>query len=144
MVIKFKKLTETAVIPKKAHSTDAAFDIVADSIEYDSNKDCWVYGTGLSSEFSKDYVAMIFPRSSNTKKDYYLPNSVGIIDSCYRGEWLVCFKSRDFTNLREPPYKVGDRIAQLIIFKLPCVQLIEGDELSESDRGEGGFGSTGE
>ena len=72
-----------------------------------------------------------------------MPNSVGFIDCDFLCSWKVCLKSRDFTNLRKPPYEVGDRIAQMIIQKLEDINIREVDSLSDTDRGEGGFGSTG-
>ena len=118
MEIKFKKVLDNAVLPYRATPFSAGYDLTAASVYYDDKCDCWVYDLGIVSEFSPEYVALIFPRSSNRKTEFYMPNSVPVIDSDFRGSWKVCLKSRDFTNLRKPPYEVGDRIAQMIIQKL--------------------------
>lgn len=159
MQVKVKKLSENAVMPKKAHKTDAGFDLVATSREIDGDGNI-VYGTGLAFEIPEGYVGYIFPRSSISKKDVMLTNAVGVIDSGYRGEVTAKFKmaieagmlikenmeehyypETQFANGRV--YNVGERIAQLIIMPLPKIELEEATELSESDRGEGGYGSTG-
>lgn len=138
MKIKIKRLTENAVIPTKAHPTDAGLDLTATSVKVESAN--IVYGTGLAFEIPEGHVGLIFPRSSNAKKDLLLTNSVGVVDCHYRGE--VMFKFRP-TNGDPNTYTVGDRIGQLIVMPLPDVELEEVDELSETDRGCGGYGSTG-
>jgi len=146
MEIKIKKLSEEAIVPKYAHSTDAGLDLTATSREYKDG--IYVYGTGLAVEIPKGYVGLIFPRSSNYKQDLLLTNSVGVIDSGYRGE--IKFMFRDYNRVVLPGentgnkiWQVGDRIGQLIIMPYPSIELKEVSELSDSDRGEGGFGSTG-
>ena len=143
--IKFKKLTPEAVIPKYAHIGDAGMDITCTSYHYDKDNDCYMYHTGLAFEVPEGYVMLIFPRSSNRKTDYYLTNHVGVLDSTYRGELMFAFKKRDDNreNYNKPPYKVGDRIGQIIILPYPMIQMIESETLSETERGTGGFGSTG-
>lgn len=146
MEVKIKKLNDKAVIPAYAHSTDAGLDLTAISHEYKEEYDCDVYGTGLTIEIPEGYVGLIFPRSSNRKTNSYLTNSVGVIDSGYRGEIMISFKNRDvnfYTDKHIRPYNVGDRVAQLIIIPYPSIKLIEVNELSDSERGEGGHGSTG-
>lgn len=145
MEVKIKKLNDKAVIPAYAHSTDAGLDLTAISHEYKEEYDCDVYGTGLAIEIPEGYVGLIFPRSSNRKTNSYLTNSVGVIDSGYRGEIMISFKTRDvnLTYKHILPYNVGDRVAQLIIIPYPSIKLIEVNELSDSERGEGGHGSTG-
>lgn len=142
MIIKVKKLVPEAVVPQKAHKGDAGYDLVAVSRRWDDEEGCWVYGTGLALEIAEGAVGLVFPRSSIAKKDVFLTNGVGVIDSGYRGEVMAKFKGTPVYN-GGGYYKVGERIAQLVVVKLPDVQLIESDELSESDRGEGGYGSTG-
>lgn len=154
MKIKIKKLTENAVIPSKAHIADAGFDLTATSRAVDEYG-CIVYGTGLAFEIPEGYVGLLFPRSSNSKKDLTLSNSVGVIDSGYRGEvtfkfkasWRisevgVCFGDCDY-EMHPVQYQVGDRIGQLIIMPIPDIEFEEADELSETDRGTGGYGSSG-
>lgn len=159
MKVKIKRLNSKAVIPTKAHPTDAGFDLVATSREIDGDGNI-VYGTGLAFEIPEGYVGYIFPRSSISKNDVILTNAVGVIDCGYRGEVTAKFKMAiealqviregygeqylpitKFANGRV--YNVGERIAQLIIMPLPEIELEEADELSASDRGTGGYGSTG-
>lgn len=147
MEVKVKRLVEDAVIPTYAHGTDAGLDLIAVSYEYKENIDCNVYGTGLAVEIPEGYVGLLFPRSSNRKTDAYMCNHVGVIDAGYRGEIMVSFKNRDYDKEAIPqlfkPYEVGNKIAQLIIIPYPKVHFIEVNELSDSDRGEQGHGSTG-
>lgn len=140
MEIKIKKLRDNAVIPAKAHPTDAGFDLTATSKETDAYGNI-VYGTGIAVEIPENHVGLLFPRSSNAKKDLLLTNSVGVIDSGYRGEITFKFKNIGFVGNR---YNIGDRIGQLIIVPYPEVTFVETDELSETQRGNGGYGSTGE
>ena len=142
MEVKIKKLTDNAVIPAYAKPGDAGADIVATSYEYDAGHDLHIYHTGLAFEVPEGYVMLIFPRSSNTKKDCYLPNSVGVLDSGYRGELTFRWKNRD-RSMIDKPYDVGDKIGQIIIIPYPNIEFTECDELSETERGTGGFGSTG-
>lgn len=81
MKIRFKKLSPSAVVPRKAHASDAGFDLMVTSYEYKSDIDCHVYGTGLAVEIPEGYVGLIYPRSSNRKTDAYMCNHVGVIDS---------------------------------------------------------------
>lgn len=148
MDVKIKKLNENAVIPSYAHDTDAGLDLVATSYEYKENIDCHVYGTGLAVEIPEGYVGLLYPRSSNRKTNAYMCNHVGVVDSGYRGEIMISFKNRDKIKEGEipqliQPYEVGDKVAQLIIMPYPKIKFVEVDELSSSDRGEAGHGSTG-
>lgn len=110
MKIRFKKLNPDAVIPTKAHATDAGFDLVATSRVFDKHG-CITYGTGIAVEIPQGYMGLVFPRSSNAKKDLLLSNSVGIIDSGYRGEIMAKFKPSlvvvDKDYIFNDPYKVG-------------------------------------
>lgn len=159
--VKIKKLHSVAVIPQYAKPGDAGLDLTAISKKYDNHGNV-MYGTGLAVEIPEGYVGLLFPRSSITKHDLTLTNSVGVIDSGYRGEIFVKFKpalcytslSNDtdyFENISVPDpvtmdhneYNMGDKIAQLIIMPYPKVTFEEVEELSTTERGEGGFGSTG-
>ena len=143
MNLKIKKLNPEAVIPTYAKFGDAGMDITAISVNYE-NPDYIEYKTGLSFELPENHVMLIFPRSSNSKYDLLLCNSVGVLDSGYRGELLVRFKRIFNTTLpSQKTYNVGDKVAQLIIIPYPQINLIEVDELSNSERGDCGFGSTG-
>ena len=153
MKVKIKKLHPDAVVPKYAHDTDAGLDLVATSKKVEDG--CIVYGTGLAFEIPEGYVGLIFPRSSLAKKTLTLTNSVGVIDSGYRGE--VTFKFRPLNSAGSyrgniivgmsgsnfEDYNIGDRIGQMIILPYPKIEFEEVDELSESERGVGGYGSTG-
>lgn len=150
MQIKIKKLYENSILPTKAHATDAGYDLYANSKFYDNDGNI-VYGSGVAMEIPKGYVGLVFPRSSNAKKDLLLSNSVGVIDSGYRGEVLFKFKPScviekpDLAYLPESiaKYEIGERIGQIIIMPYPEVEFVEVDELSDSDRGTGGYGSSG-
>ena len=132
MEIKVKKLVPEAVVPTRAHGSDAGFDLVAVSRTLEAG--AWVYGTGLAFEIPEGYVGLVFPRSSVAKKDVILSNCVGVIDAGYR----PFVRSGGFSI-----YDVGERICQIVFVKLPEVEIVESDELSTSDRGTGGYGSTG-
>ena len=147
--VKIKKLCEQAVIPAYAHDSDAGLDLVATSKEYDKFGNI-VYGFGLAVEIPDGYVGLIFPRSSIYKQSIHLTNCVGVIDSGYRGEISAKFKPSlvletrvNCTKLTPDAYEVGDRIAQMIILPYPRIEFVETAELSDSDRGEKGYGSTG-
>lgn len=140
MKVRIKKLDLDAVIPQKAHPTDAAFDLVAIGVEEDLKRNIVTYHTGLAFEIPEGYVGLLFPRSSVYKHQLQLANSVGVIDSGYRGE--VTFKFR-IVQPHISRYTVGDRVGQLIIMPIPDIEFEESDWLSYSDRGAGGYGSTG-
>jgi dUTP pyrophosphatase len=140
VLLKVKKLDKTAVIPKYSKSGDAGLDLTATSRIINRGDNNIEYGTGLAVEIPSGHVGLLFPRSSNAKYDLLQTNSVGIIDSGYRGEVIVKFKQ---TTTDPKIYEIGDRIGQLVIIPYPQVDIIEVNELSDSDRGTGGFGSTG-
>ena len=140
--VNIKKLDERAVIPKYAKPGDAGMDLTAISWERD-DYDNFVYGTGLAIEIPEGYVGLLFPRSSNRKTNVYMTNHVGVIDSGYRGEIMITYKDRDYDGGMRLPYYIGDRVAQLIIIPYPTINLVEVEELSKTERGEGGHGSTG-
>ena len=136
MKVLFKKLTKEAQKPKFGKPGDAGADLVATSVDFsrDSNSQI-VYGTGLAVEIPEGMVGLVFPRSSVRNYDLVLSNGVGVIDSGYRGEIMATF------NLKNPwadIYKVGDRIAQLVIVPVPLITYAETQELSETTRGTGG------
>ena len=141
MIVNMKKLHPDAVIPKYAKAGDAGMDLTATWMEFDHEKKVITYGTSLAIEIPSGFVGLIYPRSSVYKKSMALANHVGVIDSGYRGE--IMFKFRVLNNDWQDIYDVGDRIGQLIITPYPRVGFVEVDELSDSDRGNGGYGSTG-
>ena len=144
MVIKFKRLSEKAIAPVKAHGTDAGFDLTCSRITTELNE-CGqltiVYHTDIAVEIPEGYFAMLVSRSSIANKSIILTNGCGIIDSGYRGE--VMAKMRSITDVVPAVFKEGERFAQLIILPLIDIQFEESETLSESDRGEEGYGSTG-
>lgn len=138
--VRFKKLVPEAVIPTKAFPSDAGFDLTAVNHSTDTLYSLAVYHTGIAVEIPEGYVGLIFPRSSISRKDIMLYNSVGVIDSHYRGELILKFY---LTEPRMRLYHDGDRIGQLIIIPYPEIEFEEAEELSETDRGDGSFGSSG-
>ena len=142
MEVKIKKLHKDAVIPKYAKPGDAGLDLTAVSMNIDEYGNI-CYGTGLAFEIPEGYVGLVFPRSSNHKKGVILTNCVGVIDSGYRGEVSFKFKEIALGNFSKVTYKVGDRIGQIIIMPYPQIEFVEVDELSETERGTTGYGSSG-
>lgn len=145
MNIRVKKLHKNTIIPTYAKEGDAGMDLTAVSVEF--TQDYVSYKTGLAIEIPYGYVGLLFPRSSNSKKDMILSNSVGVIDSGYRGEIELRFKTIKSTKDSQSfhavnIYSIGDRVGQLIIMPIPHIELIESETLSDSVRGEDGFGST--
>lgn len=138
--VKVKSLHPDSKIPQYAKHGDAGMDLTATSKSYDEHGNV-CYGTGLAFEIPHGYVGLLFPRSSNTKKDLILGNSVGVIDSGYRGEVVFKFKATNWCDSFSD-YKLGDRIGQIIIMPYPQIEFNLVDELSSSDRGVGAFGST--
>lgn len=167
--VKIKKLVPEACIPQYMKEHDSAMDLVAVSKYFDEDGNC-VFGTGLAMEIPIDHVGLLFPRSSNAKKDLILSNSVGIIDPGYRGEVMlkykpsayfasdmetinsgevtdgfdyVCFGKEDIDeDDNVAVYNIGDRIGQILIIERPTIEWEEIDELSETERGTGSYGST--
>ena len=143
MNIKFKRLTENAIAPVKAHAADAGFDLTCSSITTEINERgqlIIVYHTGLAFEIPEGYFGALVPRSSISNKTLTLTNCIGVIDAGYRGE--VMAKMKATTDVIPAVYKEGERFAQLLILPVPEVQFEESTELSEGDRGENGYGST--
>jgi dUTP pyrophosphatase len=174
MKVKIKRLHENAVIPKYAIEGDAGMDLTATEVFYEEDTDTITYKTGIALEIPEGHVGLIFPRSSISKKDILLSNSVGVIDSLYRGEIMFKFKvlaeyweieneksfkqdlelgQFNFYNSAEneefnfcnsiKTYAVGDRIGQIIIIPYPKIEFEEVEDLSTTERGTGGYGSTG-
>ena len=139
MKVKIKKLHPNAVKPKYAKESDAGMDLVATEIISETPSQI-TYGMGLAIEIPDGMVGLIFPRSSIRNTGLTLSNSVGVIDAGYRGELQATFNKN---GVKDEFYKVGDRVCQIIIVPHPIIQIVEVNELSESSRGIGGFGSTG-
>jgi dUTP pyrophosphatase len=142
MKVRIKKLNENAVIPSYAKDGDAGMDLVATSVISENDTQI-TYGIGLALEIPNGFVGLIFPRSSVRKTRLMLSNCVGVVDSGYRGELQATFNKINQNSIAENDYKVGDRIAQIMIIPHPPIEFKEVNDLSETERGEGGFGSTG-
>lgn len=145
MKIRFKKLSDKAKLPMKAHEGDASYDLCSTKITTEVGEDAKlviVYHTDLAVEIPKGYAGFLFSRSSIFKKSLTLTNCVGIIDSGYRGGIMAKFKCN--TDVVPSVYKEGERFAQLVIMPYADAEWEESDELSEGDRNEAGHGSTGD
>lgn len=144
MEVKFKKLSDKATTPVYAYGGDAGLDLTAVSVNSEINE-CGqfviVYHTGLALEIPKGYVGLIFPRSSIANKSLTLTNCVAVIDSNYRGEVLLKFKNTTGDSV-PAVYPIGAKIAQIVIMPCPTINFVESDELSKTERGEGGYGSS--
>jgi dUTP pyrophosphatase len=157
MIIKVKKTNSTIPTPKYAIEGDAGLDLTAVEVLKSDYKSV-IYNTGLAFEIRDGYIGFIYPRSSVRKYDLIMANSVGVVDSNYRGTVQVSFKRTVIGsikyilncillfigfgfNLKE--YELGDRICQLIILPYPQIKLKVVEELTETKRGESGHGSTG-
>ena len=139
MKVKLKKLNENVKLPVYAKTGDAGLDIKATRIESENDYSI-TYGTDLCIEIPFGYVGLIFPRSSIRNYDLVLSNCVGVVDSGYRGEIMATFKK---TKLDGMYYDVDDKVMQIIILPYPSIEFEFVDELSETERGKGGFGHTG-
>lgn len=147
MIVKIKKLTPEAVIPFKTHGDDFCYDLVATSCE-EIAPNVYKYGTGLAFEIDEhgeypDFIIpglTIRPRSSICKTGLVLSNSLGTVDFSFRGEVSAVFY-HVIPSL--PIYKVGDRIAQIHLDLSEQIGFIVTDTLTPTDRGTGGYGSTG-
>lgn len=144
MKLTFKKLSEKAIVPSRATQGSAGMDVCAclDEPVTIQSGEIKMIPTGLTAQTDCDDVAMlIYPRSGlSTKHGVSLANCVGVVDSDYRGEWFI-----PLINHGKEPFTVehGMRIAQLIPTRILIPEVEVSDVLSETDRGEGGFGSSG-
>lgn len=153
--LKFKRLTDTMKVPTKAHETDACWDLHADipNATYDNGDIVEKYGlviaphktvkipTGFATNIPNGYFAAVFARSGLATKQGLRPaNCVGVIDEPYTGEWIVALHNDTEEN---QIIHHGDRIAQFTLLPYFNTNLVEVNELNSTDRGSGGFGSTG-
>ena len=147
MKVRIKKLEEGAIVPSYSKPGDAGLDLTAIKISKD-NVGNITYHTGLAIEIPEGYVGLLFPRSSVSKKQLFLTNSVGVIDSGYRGEIMAKFKPvvGSYETILElfesSEYAVNDRVVQLLILPYPQIEFEEVEELTDTVRGYKGFGST--
>ena len=131
------------LIPQKAHESDAGYDLVAasDAVVVPGSLDSpnlVIYKLGIKIALPEGYCGLILARSSISKRGMWLCNSIGLIDPGYRGELQARFYAFEGADL----YEKGDRVAQLMLLKLSDFQVAVG-LVNKTDRGEGGFGSTG-
>jgi len=138
MEVKIKKLKDNAVMPTKAHKSDAGFDLYVSRCGMENG--LFVCHSDIAFEIPTGYVGYVFPRSSVSNMGLMMANSVGVIDSGYRNEVSARFS---VNNGWFRKYGIGDRFAQLVIMPIPDIEFVESDELSETDRGTGGYGSSG-
>lgn len=140
--LKVKRLTDTAKIPTYAHDGDACFDIYSDGIK-EIGGTTTVHSTGLRFEIPKGYAMMIYSRSGMAfKSDVRLANCVGVVDSGFVGEVMVKLSS-DSRCIGALAFRQGDRIAQAMLIPVPAVWFEEVDDMADTERGDGGFGSSG-
>jgi len=159
--------SDQAKLPERQNEGDAGYDLYATDVKYDEDRGVYIYDTDVHVEIPKAHVGLITPRSSIYKKGLMLANNMGVIDRGYRGEIKVLFvpihrsresipqgrngttdgagvTGRERQAIGHTPYQVGERIAQLLLVPVSTPQPVETASLSESERGEGGFGSTGQ
>ena len=143
MEIAIKKLTSTAKIPERGSAYAAGYDLFADISEVVEilPHETLLIGTGLSAAIPEGYFGGVFARSGLSMKEGLRPaNCVGVIDSDYRGEIKVSLHNDSLETRRVEPMQ---KIAQLLVMPFLPVEFLEVEDLDETDRGEGGFGSTG-
>ena len=138
-MLKIKKLNEAVETPSYACPGDAGLDLKAVTVSV--SEDYIEYGTGLAIEIPYGFAAFIFPRSSISNYSLILANSVGVVDSGYRGELKIRFKK---IGDKDKIYNLGDKVAQLVLMPIAIATSIEVvEELTPTNRGIGGFGHTG-
>lgn len=142
MELRIAKLKDEAVVPSRAHPGDAGLDLYACEAAHLGPGERWSVGTGVALEIPEGHAGMVLPRSGIARDHgISLVNSPGLIDAGYRGEVRVLLLNTDPAEIfRVAP---GDRIAQLVIVPVALPEPIEVEALSESSRGDGGFGSSG-
>lgn len=150
MKIKIKLLRENSKLPIKGSKQAACYDVFASEITKEHN--LVDIKLGFSTEIPKGYKGIIVPRSNFTQKGWVMENSPAQIDSDYRGEWMIKFEAIpinidkyqfNWLEYQIFPYEVGDRVAQIFIEKVNDFEFEEVESLENTERGTGGFGSTG-
>jgi dUTP pyrophosphatase len=144
VTIPFKRLSPLATLPVKATNGSACVDLCVAWVEEDQLG--WTVHTDLAVALPPGYGMLIYPRSGlSTKWGLTLRNTVGVIDSDYRGEIILKFGKghRDYALEVRSSMAEGVRIAQAMIIQVPDTEIVEAEALNETDRGAGGFGSTG-
>ncbi len=142
MELAVTKLKEEAVLPSRAHEGDAGLDLYACEAAHIGPGERWSVGTGIALEIPAGHAGLVLPRSGIAREHgISLVNSPGLIDSGYRGEIRVLLLNNDPAEIFR--VAAGDRIAQLLITPIALLEPVEATALTESARGEGGFGSSG-
>lgn len=136
------KMKEGATLPSRAHEGDAGLDLYSCETAHIGPGERWSVGTGVGVEIPEGYAGLVLPRSGLARDHgIALVNAPGLIDSGYRGELRILLLNTDpAETFRVEP---GDRIAQLLLTPIATAEPVEAPALSESMRGEGGFGSSG-
>jgi len=142
MKLPVSKLNDEATLPSRAHEGDAGLDLYACEAAHIGPGERWSIGTGIAVEIPEGHAGYVLPRSGLAREHgISLVNSPGLIDSGYRGEVRVLLLNTDpAEGFRIEP---GDRIAQLVVAPIALAEPVEAEALSESARGDGGFGSSG-
>ncbi len=142
MKLRFARLSEEAKLPTRAHEGDAGLDLYAAEPAHIGPGERWSVRTGVSVEIPDGHAGLVLPRSGLARKHgISLVNSPGLIDSGYRGELTALLLNTDPAEVYR--VKPGDRIAQLVVVAVQSTEPVEAEALSESARGDGGFGSSG-
>ena len=142
MELKVSRLQDGAVLPTRAHGGDAGLDLYASEAAHIGPGERWSVGTGVALEIPEGHAGLVLPRSGLARDHgISLPNSPGLIDAGYRGEIRVLLLNTDPADTFN--VEPGDRIAQLVIAPVVLVEPIEVEALTESARGNDGFGSSG-
>jgi len=139
--LKFRRVNPLARLPERQSDGAGGYDVYAADCKFDRREGCVVVSLGFALEIPKGYKVTIVPRSSITRTTWLIQNSPCLVDSDYRGEIVLKFRCMD--KVSDFPYAVGDRVAQLYVEEVIPITFIETDELTETERGSGGFGSTG-
>lgn len=142
VTLPIKRLDPSVELPSYAYAGDAGLDLRANEDVTLAPHERRLVSTGLAVAIPEGYAGFVQPRSGLAlKRGLSMANTPGLVDSHYRGELKVCAVNLD----NETPIHIerGERIAQLVIQRVPTVSLVEVDELDETDRGSGGFGSSG-
>ena len=146
MVIKVKKLSPTAIVPTKSRKSDAGYDLYADENFTLRPEETRLISTGIALAIPDGYAGLIWDRSGLGSKGIH--RHAGVVDSSYRGEVKVALSNSRFggdSDYLDNTYFItkGDRIAQILFQKVPHFELVETEELDDTNRGSSGFGSSG-
>lgn len=142
MELRFARLSDDAILPTRAHPGDAGLDLYASESAHIGPGERWQVGTGVAVQIPDGHAGLVLPRSGLAREHgITLVNSPGLIDSGYRGELRVLLLNTDPAEVFR--IKPGDRIAQLVLSPVALPEAVETDALTATERGSGGFGSSG-